>query len=291
MRSVIREDMQMIRDRHPSAKPLFTHRMVSAAKRFVLTSQTIGKVSFTIAELCEETGLSAIAARDQLKRLGEQVVRVSPRQDFFLIVSPEQFAIGAPPVSWWLHAYFREQKSPYYLALLSAAAEYESSHQAVQTVQVITDKPRREISVGRIRIQFFVKKNIDVTQLRQIPNAFAPLNVSTPETTALDLVRYAHRIGGLGRAAQAIQGMLPKFTKAGLRNALNSENEHSTVQRLGYVLETLGQNKLCSLVEDRLPREIKRIQLELHKLDKPGQTMPFSDRWSVFINADITELS
>ncbi|GGC99436.1 hypothetical protein GCM10011396_53670 [Undibacterium terreum] len=158
-------------------------------------------------------------------------------------------------------------------------------------VQVITDKPRREISVGRIRIQFFVKKNITTAQQTRLPNAFAPLNVSTPETTALDLLRYAHRIGGLGRATQAIQGMLSKFTKAGLRIALDNEKEDSTVQRLGYVLETLEQHKFYPLVDRRLPREVKRIPLELHKQDEPTQTIPFSNRWSVFINADITELS
>ena len=265
-------------------------RKVNAAQRFVVAYQSVGKISFTLSELTEETGLSPIAAAAQLKRLS-QVVRVAPRADFFLILSPEQLAIGAPPVSWWLHAYFQQQQSPYYLALLSAAAEHGSSHQAVQTVQVITDKALRELKLGRIRVQFFVKKNIENSPTTRLPNAFAPLNVSTPEVTALDLIRYAYRIGGIGRATQAISGMASQFSKKGLRKALQADGEISTIQRLGFILEILEQHGLSKIVEEYLPKKLNRVMLEHHRPISPSSLPPVSTRWSVIINSDISELS
>jgi len=244
-----------------------------------------------MSELTSDTGLSIIAAWAQLKRLKGQVVRVAPRQDFFLIVSPEQYPMGAPPASWWLDAYFRAHRGTYYLALLSAAAEYGSSHQAVQTVQVMTDKPIRALQLGRIRVQFFVKKHAGKAPISRLSNAFAPLNVSTPEVTALDLVRYAYRTGGIGRATLAIKGMLSRFSRKGLRQALQAEGETSTIQRLGYILETLGQSGLSQLVEDCLPQKLNRVMLEHHKFNGARATLPVSGRWSVIINTDLSELS
>ncbi len=56
-------------------------------------------VTFSLAALMEATGLTRIAARNQLLRLGQRVTRVAPRQDFFLIVSPEHQVMGAPPAT------------------------------------------------------------------------------------------------------------------------------------------------------------------------------------------------
>ena len=83
----------------------------------------------------KRTGLSAIAAKRQLSRLKSQIVRVSPRQGFFLIVAPEYRAMGAPPAAWWLHEYLQWLGQPYYLALQSAASLYGSNPQAVQETQ------------------------------------------------------------------------------------------------------------------------------------------------------------
>jgi len=70
----------------------------------------------------QKTGRSLVAAKNQLLRLGTRVVRVSPSQQFFLVVGPEHRSRGSPPVEWWLDDYFRWLGHSYYLALLSAAS-------------------------------------------------------------------------------------------------------------------------------------------------------------------------
>ena len=101
-------------------------RLTGAAAKFIDTRLAAGRVAFPLSDLVEGTGLSTTAARNQLLRLGSRGVRVSRRQQFFLIVGPEHRAMGAPPPAWWLDDYFRWLEHPYYLALQSASASMKS---------------------------------------------------------------------------------------------------------------------------------------------------------------------
>lgn len=283
--------MEMIQDDSAPSEIVAKPRNWKAAQRFVESCQARGKITFTLAELQQATGLSFTAARDQVKRLGKYVARVSPRQDFFLIVSPEQLPMGAPPAFWWLDAYFQSIGQPYYVGLLTAAAEYGSSHQAAQVTQVLTNSPLRELKVGRVRVQFFVKKTVGEVPASYLPEAYAPLKISTPEVTALDLMRYAYRIGGAGRAVHAIRDLLPKFSKKRLQNALAAEFEISNIQRLGFILEELKRPDLSELVRARLPSKLNWVYLEHHNAQGPGVQAKGAKPWSVLVNSDIQELS
>ena len=256
-------------------------RMDGSADAFIDQRLASGRVAFPLADLVKETGLSVTAARNQLLRLGNRVTRVSPRQQFFLIVSPEHRAVGAPPVAWWLHDYFTWLGQPYYLALQSAAGSFGSNPQALQVTQVMTKIPRRSIEVGRIRVQFFVKRTVEQTPTQPLANAFAPLQASTPAATTFDLIRYAARIGGIGRAAETIAPLLPLLRGVELRRVLKIENEPATAQRLGFVLEKLGATQLAKVVQGWLPSDLPFVPLV------PGLrgNTPEINRWRILNNA------
>src|SRR5438552_10371530 len=236
-------------------------RMDGSADAFIDQRLASGRVAFPLADLVKETGLSVTAARNQLLRLGNRVTRVSPRQQFFLIISPEHRVVGAPPVAWWLHDYFQWLGEPYYLALQSAASSLGSNPQALQVTQVMTRIPRRSFEIGRIRLQFFVKCTLEQTPTQPLANAFAPVQVSTPEATSYDLIRYAARIGGIGRAAETIAALLPLMRPAELRRVLRIEDEPATAQRLGFVLENLKATSLAKLVQDWLPTDLVLVEI------------------------------
>ena len=255
--------------------------MVGSADAFLDQRLALGRVAFPLADLVKATGLSVTAARNQLLRLKNRVTRVSPRHQFFLIVSPEHSAVGAPPVAWWLHDYFQWLGEPYYLALQSAASSLGSNPQALQVTQVMTKISRRAVEVGRIRIQFFVKRTLEQTPTQPLANAFAPLQVSTPEATAFDLIRYAARIGGIGRVAETIAPLLPLMRPAELRRVLKIEDEPTTAQRLGFVLEKLRATDLAKVVKNWLPLNLIVVPLV------PGarRDAPEIKRWKILNNA------
>lgn len=227
-------------------------RRRGAADAFTQRLLARGRAAFTLAELCADTGLSAIAARNQILRLRGRVVRASPRQPFFLALGPEHRALGAPPPAWWLHDYFGWLGHPYYVALQSAAALHGAQPQAVQTLQVMTDAPRRALALGRIRIRFFVKRDIGRTPTQPLAQARAPLLLSTPEATALDLVAYAERIGGLGRASETMAPLLPALRLDRFKPALRGATP-GTIERLAAALAQAGGRGLAAGVR-RLAR-------------------------------------
>jgi len=246
-------------------------RRVGAVSAFADTKLAEGHVAFSMSQLVAQTGLTVLAARSQLRRLGQKIAQVSKAHQFFLIVSPEHFFRGSPPVDWWLDDYFRWLGHPYYLALQSAASTHGSNPQSIQVTQVMTDTPRRPLTVGQLHVTFFVKRGIQATLTQQLANAFAPTQVSTPAATGFDLIRYATRIGGIGRAMETLRPLLPLIGQAELRAVLEAENETATAQRLGYVLDKTGKAKLAAVVEDWLPAKRAAILLATTSAGRPAE--------------------
>lgn len=263
---------------------LHSHRQAGAAETFCDARLAKGCVTLALDDLVEKSGLSALAAKRQLSRLRGKVARVSPRQPFYLIVGPEHRGLGAPPPEWWLQDYFDWLGRPYYVALQSAAGLLGSNPQAVQTMQVMTDRPCRAIKVGKIHVRFFVKREIQQTPIRQLAGAEAPLCVSTPEATAHDLIRYAVSLGGIERAAETIRPLLPLMRVRELRRALAAGAEISAAQRLGFVIEACGNAKLAKTIRDWLPRKPAPVLL-VPKTGESRADIPLAVRWQVFNNS------
>jgi hypothetical protein len=257
--------------------------LAGVAASFVSAQLARGQVGFPLAALEAETGLSRIASRHQLLRLGERVRRVSPRQPFFLIVPEEHRAMGAPPAAWWLDAYFRWLGRPYYLALASAAAAYGAMPQGIQVVQVITDRPRRALALGRIRVRFYVKRTAGGTPTTQLAGAHAPLRVSTPEATAIDLVRYAPTVGGIEAAIETLAPFAARLDRAALEQALEAEREPAVAQRLGFILDRLGHVRLADAVGRTLPARLARVRFD-SGAGVPVRALHLDRRWGLFVD-------
>lgn len=252
------------------------------ARAFVQAKLQQGIASFSLVDLCRETCLSEMAGLRQLQRMGSQIAKV-PRKTFFLIVSPEHQTIGAPPTSWWLDDYFRWLNRPYYVALQSAAALHGSEPQAIQMTQVMTNHPQKELAVGRLRIRCFLKQSAERTPTQMQARSRAPLKISTPAATILDLLRYAPRIGGLSRAWETGFPLLPQVSAETLLDALDAENETALGQRLGYLLE--GKNHpLTRVVEKWLSTSPPWALLGVGIPDSSG---PRIEKWRLIKNSDL----
>jgi hypothetical protein len=279
-----RDSLQMKKSSNPVAR---SRR--GAAEAFVDECVASGHYGFSLADDVRATGLSDRNAKNQLHRLRGRTLKVARWQPFFLINGPAGKASGAASYDRWLDDYFAWLGRPYYVGLQSAAAIHGSQPQALQTIQIVTDAPRRDAQVGRQKLRFFVKSDCAVSAVQQAPRAFAPMKVSTPETTAFDLVRYAPRLGGIGRTAETLAPMLHLLQPARLKIVLAAEDEISTMQRLGFLLEAMGRPKLAAAVETCLPSRYACIPLAVGATCPAGA--PRHQRWHVVDNAGITSWS
>ena len=249
--------------------------------RFLDDLQARGDLVVSVEEAAKRSTLTRIAAQRQLERLAPRTTRLPGRPSAFLIVPPEHRLRGAPPVAAWLDEYFRAQDQLYYVGLLSAAALHGSSNQAVQVTQVLLRRPRRPIVVGKIHLDFYVKSKLESTPLTEIPGLPAPLAVSSPEATALDLIAFSHRLGGIERAIEVIKGLEGAMTVPGMRSAIRAGVPVTVMQRIGYVFEILRFDSLAHFVQRALPTRFPPALLQAHGQRAQG---PAREPWAIVDN-------
>lgn len=249
--------------------------------RFLDDLQARGDLVVSVDEAAKQNALTRIAAQRQLERTAPRATRLPGRPSAFLIVPPEHRLRGAPPVAAWLDDYLRAQGQRYYVGLLSAAALHGSSNQAVQVTQVLLRRPRRPIAIGKIHLEFYVKSRLELTPLTAIPGLPAPLAVSSPEATALDLIAFSHRLGGIERALDVIKGLKEFMTVTGMRSAIGAGVPVTVLQRIGYVFEMLRFDSLADVAQRALPKRFPPALLQAHGQRAQG---PAREPWAIVDN-------
>jgi hypothetical protein len=154
--------------------------------------------------------------------------------------------------------------------------------------QVLVTRPTPAIVLGRVGVHFFVKKDAAATPRIELPGLLAPLCVSTPEATALDLIAFQSRLGGIERVTEVIAGLLRRMSVNGLKSALRAEPVLAVRQRLGYVLEVLGSERLAATVRASLTGRLTPVRL---KPDGRSGAAPTSsdlkEPWAVYDNVNL----
>jgi Predicted transcriptional regulator len=243
-----------------------------------------GRSIFSLAEAAAASRRTSQAAYLSLNRARKQGLVYSPASGLWVIVPPEYRSEGAPPWRLFLDPLLRRQGIPYYLGLLSAASQHGASGQSVQVVQVVADRPKAPIVVGRQRIVFVMRRNAAQAPVDEVVVPAGRLRVSTPSMTALDLVTYRRHAGGLGNVASVLRDLDRQLTAKGMREALRVEPATTDVQRLGYLLERIGladaAKPLAAWLKDRPTTYIPLV---------PGarRTGDHDARWRVIVNAPI----
>ena len=118
------------------------------------------------------------------------------------------------------------------------------------------------IDLGRLHLDIYVKKHLRQTPLSSLAGMPAPLAVSSPEATILDLIAFSDRIGGILRVTDVIVELKGVISVAGLRAALRAETQTSIKQRLGYILSILGLDRMAEEVRRSLPKRLAVAPLQ-----------------------------
>jgi len=244
-----------------------------------------GRYFFTRDDLATVSEASDTAIRMTLYRLKKAGAVVSPRRDFFIVVPREYRAAGCPPASWFVDALMRHLGRRYYVGLLSAAALQGAGHQQPMAFQVMVDRPEREIAVGRVRIDFHASRLVASAATLSFPTETGTMVVSTPETTAFDLVRFPSACGSWNNVATVLSELAERLEADALVSAA-SRVARSDVQRLGWLLDAVAQPTLADALASMLAG--RRLLPTLLSSSRDASGAPLDPRWHVLVN-DVVE--
>lgn len=242
-----------------------------------------GRYTFTREEAARRLGRSPAATYMSLHRLADARRLAMPRSGFYVIVDAQHRAAGTLPAEWFIHELMKDMGRPYYVGLLSAAQIHGAAHHQPQEFQVvIPERAARPIRSGNVLIRFHGKGPFDQSRCQDIKTPTGVMKVSTPETTAWDLVRYSKAAGGLENVATVLSELAEKLDAAKLKQVVKRHGELIVAQRLGYLLDKLGRRELS----EGFAAWVK--EAPLRPLDPAGSSSATESRkWSLLINAKV----
>jgi hypothetical protein len=110
------------------------------------------------------------------------------------------------------------------------------------------------------------------------------MRISTPEATALDLVRYSFELRGLDSVAVVIAELSETMKPRELVKAAQSF-ELSVVQRLGFILDKIERGSLSDPLSKWLMQQ--RPRLVLLSTERSAEQSQINERWRLKVNDDI----
>jgi predicted transcriptional regulator of viral defense system len=263
------------------AKTAFSRDLPS----WVDSRQEQGLYFFTREEAIRSLQFTEEAFKKAAARLAKKNRILRIRSGFFVIVPLEYRTSGILPAEWFVADLMAYLEQPYYVGLLSAASLHGAAHQQPQQFQVVTTAPQREVRKKSLAIRFFFKTNFKATPVTQIKVQTGHILVSTPEATALDLIRYARSIGGLDRVMTVLQELGESMDAAKLIDAAKAEGSMVCAQRLGWLMEKSGYaalvKDLAGFIGGKDP-SFARLDPSLAAVDSERDT-----RWRLLINTDV----
>ena len=212
--------------------------------------------------------------------------RVTKVKDYFYVVVPLEYAsAGVPPASWFVHNLMAAMRLPYYVGLLTAAGHHGASHQQPQEFQVITDRSTRPLVVARTRVRFFASKYVRQAAVVDVKTPTGTMRVSAPETTALDLVRFAKAAGHLDYVAAVLADLAHLLDAKRLLEAVRIVGDLPNAQRLGFILNRGHGQRLTGPVH----AWVERHNAHAVRL-RPGRPLSgarLDRRWQVLVNGPL----
>lgn len=257
-------------------------------EQYIDELQSKGQYFFLSGEAIQVLGCSKEAFKLASIRLKAKHRLCNIRGAFWIIVPHEYSSWGVLPANWFIDKLMNYLKTPYYVGLLSAAALYGAAHQQPQQFQVMVSEPVRPITKGRVSIKFFKNSLVSRVPIKKLQTDTGYMNVSTPEITALDLVKFYKKSGHLSNVATVLSELIEKLDiNEFVKVAVPSLYEWPILQRLGYLLsldEVGGKvfaGHIQQLISQQLPRFVPLVTQDGYEDTKKDLN------WRIYINEEV----
>ena len=247
--------------------------------------QAKGRYSVTLYELQQRFDTSEKAILQNIFRVKSKNLLAQVRKEFYVILTPQYANRGMVPPTLFIGDLMHFLNRDYYVSLLSAAALHGAGHQQPMQFQVMIRKPPlRRVKNEKLNINFFVKsKWLDENMVQKKTEA-GYINVSSPAQTAFDLVHYHKKIGGINRIIPILEELVENV-KVSEMNATAKAQKTPDIQRLGFLLDCMGFEKLASTLQTKVTKkQLQKIPISLAHKNREGE---LNHKWSIILNAKL----
>ena len=251
--------------------------------RYLTQIRAQGRYAFTLEELKTEFNLPYRTIKQTLYRLKSKKEIAQIRQGFYVIIPPEYSKQGILPPYLFMDDLMKSLNKSYYVGLLSAAALHGAAHQQPMEYFVIVKSPApRSVHNDKLTINFFAKREIPQEGIIQRKTPAGYMNVSSPELTALDL--FDTNKFGINQITTVLQELAEEMKPANLLKTAKQYANTAAIQRLGYVLDLLQEDKLANSLQKILDgRTFFPVSLSSQK----GKKGEIDGRWKIIKNMEI----
>ena len=256
----------------------------SRAREYIENLAATGRYHFDSIEARTALGVSPNAAKAALHRLAKQALIASPARGFYVILPPEYRSLGCLPAEQFIPALMKKEGRLYYTALLTAAQYHGAAHQRPQAFQVCVNRRRRPLACGRVRATFLVRKRLQDVPVQQLNTPRGTLRVSTPEATAIDLIGYQERVGGLDQVATVLSELAEQLRSERLPEAASAA-PISWAQRLGYLLERVDAPEKTVDLQQYVRTRVRESTPLLPRV--PHEQSQRDKVWKLWINTHV----
>ena len=267
-----------------------SERIAVSIRDWIREKEMLGGRFFSFEELRSALpALSCQVVKNSLNRLRKSLRIYSPYRGFYVILPPEYVRRGGVPPTFYMDDFMKSMHRGYYFSLLSAATLWGAAHQRSQ-IDFVTIDGRRLFSGNHEKrdVEWIVRPNIPENFIVVKKGEAGDVRYSNAELTAIELVQYEQRIGGLSVAASVLSELIESCD---FRNASDNAfaiSKSSAIQRLGFIVEKVLHNELQGEVIYhewvRLCRSPHFVPLSLRS---PAEIKCRDERWKISVNAEV----
>lgn len=199
-----------------------------------------GQISFTLEQAVRDLQTSKHNVLVSIRRVKKHGEIINPARGLYVIIPPEHQLQGCLPAEELVPILMKHLGIKYYVGLLSAAMYHGATHQKPNSFQIISDKQiRKNLKFGKVSIDAIYKKSLINLPIKEFAVDSGYLKVSSPELTAMDLLLYPSRSGGLNHIATVLSELVQAIDIGKLIELAKISNQKFWLQKLGYILEKI----------------------------------------------------
>lgn len=259
-------------------------------KEWIVHRERIGLPCFSHTDAAAAfPNLSPRALDSSLSRFCAGDLLRSPHKGFYCVVPPHYALSADLPPYYYIDQMMQSLGRRYYVALLSAASLWGASHQRVGVVQIMTETPMATTSTRKNpSIDWVFKKHIPEEFVLRKNGENGQISYSNAELTALDLVHYASRAGGISFVATVLAELREATDFSAAGSGVFMIADVTDIQRLGFIYETvLGDSAQADAIHREMLRTGRTVRPALLQPTLHSAVLSANRRWKIKVNCEI----